>query len=228
MARIFPTVGQSPVDAYASGSPDRPLAHFQWDLYGANAPPYHACVRLDINDATTMSSGTTTGLFIDFTPSGTKTGGTVQSLAVNMNVEGDIPTCYNLNVGVATISNKTIGTLVPISVYVNDIGTAVGNFIGIDIGRVANNQASNRDTFMRFKGHSTTGSSKTIFYLEGTNNNLAEQFIMFAGLGTGELLDTSVNLGSGYTQTAVLKVGLEAIVGAGVTTQYYIGLYTAD
>ena len=228
VSRTYPAAGPSPCDFYDSGRPDKALGHFQWDLKGANAPTYHACVTLDINDATTRSSGSITGLFVDYVTSGTNTGGLAQSAAINMTIEGDIPIAYNLNLGTGTIANKTVGTMVVLSIYVNDIGTAVGNFIGIDIGRVANNQASDRDTFMRFKGHSTSGLSKTVFYLEGTNNKLAEQFIMFAGVGTSDWLDTSVNLGSGHSRAGVLKVGLEAVIGGGVTTQYYIPLYTAN
>ena len=228
VSRTYPAAGPSPCDFYDSGRPDKALGHFQWDLKGDNAPTYHACVTLDINDATTRSSGSITGLFVDYVISGTNTGGLAQSAAINMTVEGDIPTAYNLNLGTGTIANKTVANLSVLSIYVNDIGTAIGNFIGIDIGRVANNQASDRDTFMRFKGHSTSGLSKTIFYLEGTNAKLAEQLIMIGGIGTGELLDTSVNVTVSHTQTAVFKVGLESVIGAGVTTQYYIPLYTAD
>ena len=225
VSRTYPIDGASPCDFYDSGAPDKALAHFQWDLKGANAPAYHAMVTLDINDTTVRSSGTITGLFVDYVTSGTNTGGAVQSAAINMTIEGNIPTAYNLNLGTGTIANKTVGTLVPLSIYINDIGTAVGNFFGIDIGRVATNQASDRDTFIRFKGHSASGSSKTLFYLEGTNAKLAEQFIMVSGIGQDELLDTSVNLGSGHTRAGVLKVGLEAVIGDGVTTQYYIPLW---
>ena len=225
VSRTYPIDGASPCDFYDSGAPDKALAHFQWDLKGANAPAYHAMVTLDINDTTVRSSGTITGLFVDYVTSGTNTGGAVQSAAINMTIEGDINQAYNLNVGIGTIANKTVGFLSAISVYINDIGTAVSNLVGIDIGRVATNQASNRDTFIRCKGHSASGSSKTIFYLEGTSNRLAEQFIMVGEVGAGEFLDTSVNLASSHSRAGVLKVGLEAIIGGCVTTQYYIPLW---
>lgn len=189
-------------------------------------------VDITVTDATTLDAGRGRALYLKYTVSGSKTGTfAVRTAAIDTFISDACPEVTGLDMYMGNIDDKAMNNVFGIAMYCEDIGSAVsGSWIGIDMGRVIENQAAGRDTFMRFKSHAATTRAKSIFYLEGSNSKLAGQFFMFSGAGEGDSdwVDTVRDLSSGHTQVGVLRVGKEAVVGGGVTTQYYIPLYTAD
>jgi len=191
----------------------------------------HNVVDITVTDATTLDAGRGRALYLKYTVSGTKTANfAVRTAAIDTYISNDCPGVTGLDMYMGNVDDKTVGGLSGIAMYCEDIGSATSGWIGIDLGRVIENVADDRDTFMRFKGHACTSRAKSIFYLEGSNSKLAAQFIMTAGAGesTGDWLELGINVASGYTCQGALRVGKEAVIGGGVTTQYYIPIYTAD
>jgi hypothetical protein len=125
MARTFPTDGVSPCDFYASGAPDRALGHFQWDLSGSSAPDADAALFMDINDATTISSGDIYGLRVDYASTGTKTGGSIHPLTVEVTVSAYVDFIYPIAVWTETSGNPTIDQYQAFYCYMGDGGTSI-------------------------------------------------------------------------------------------------------
>jgi len=192
----------------------------------------HNVVDITVTDATSLDAGRGRALYLKYTVSGTKTDAfAVRTAAIDTYISNNCPEVTGLDMYMGNIDDKTMGNVFGIAMYCEDIGSSVGgSWVGIDMGRVIENTATGRDTFMRFKSHGATTRAKSIFYLEGSNSKLADQLIMFAGAGEGasDWIVTSHDLASGHSQVGAIRIGKEAVAGGGVTTQFYIPIYTAD
>jgi len=189
-------------------------------------------MQMTVTDDTSISTGRNAGLYINYTINADKTGGEISVFSARYTIANDTGDSYAYHALMNVTSGKDISSNIGLFYgYMSDLGSGtIGNAWAVKLDRVTTTQASSRDMFLGFKAHGGAGRAKTVLYIEGTSDKMAEQFIMFAGIGetSSDLLQGGINVGSGYTCVAALRVGHEAIIGGGVTTQYYIPLYTAD
>jgi len=167
--RTLPTDGMSPCDFYDSVAPTRALGHFQWDLSGSSAPAADACVLLDINDATTIASGTITGLSINYAASGTKTGGTVQALGIDMIITANTTYAYGMNVYTSDAGDYTMEILTAFNIYMEDPGTAVSRYFAFNVGMDNDSAPAGESGMLRFRNHGSR-SLDCIFQIEASNS----------------------------------------------------------
>jgi len=188
-------------------------------------------MHLTVNDNSTISSGRNSGLYVEYVIGGIKTGGSeCNAVSVRGTLTDSVGSFYAYHALINITDGKNFNGGLFYG-YMSDIGSGTcANVWAMKLDRVTTTQGSSRDMFLGFKAHGGAGRAKTIFYIEGTSNKIAEQFIMKAGAGSGssDWFVTGVDVSTGYTCAGVLRVGEEAIIGGGVTTQYYIPLYTED
>jgi hypothetical protein len=165
--RTFPTDGKSPCDFYAYGAPDRALGHFQWSLTGSSAPDGDAVVFIDVDDATTISSGDIHGLKIDYASTGTKTGGNIHPFTVEATVSGFIDFMYAVGVWTETSGNPTIDQYTSFYCYMGDGGTGVNEAQCLHLAYDHDNAAT-ASRFIRMRNHGST-TMTTALRLEGSN-----------------------------------------------------------
>ena len=181
-------------------------------------------MKLTVTDTGTASSGTNRAFYISYTNTGIKTS-TVNLFAIDASVTGNIDGDFAIESHyISQTGNKfTSCNVFGWQIYCEDLGTGVSNVAIIDVGRVMTNaNTTGRDCFFRAKGHG--GRCGSIFYLEGTSDNLATQFMTLCGCSNAsDIFQTTTLSGS---IVARLKVAYEAIPGT-VLTQYYIPLYTS-
>lgn len=180
-------------------------------------------IDLELTDSTTNSSGYTRGMYINVTSSGGKTSsGEINGLAIDLSVTtADCANAYIESHYLSQTGNKLTGQVAAYAVYMENVGTAAGNVTCLNLGRVATNTGSTRDSFIYMKQHSTTGRAKALFYLEGTNNYLAGKLFTFCG--SNDCFSTTT-LSGGIAGR--LTISYESTPG-GSSTTYYIPLYTS-
>ena len=186
--------------------------------------------HITINDNSTIATGRNAGIYVEYIVGAAKTGGECNPFSVRGTITDSVANFYAYHALINITDGKNFNGGAFYS-YMSDVGSGtIGNVWVAKLDRVTTTQASARDMFLGFKAHGGVGRAKTIFYIEGTSNKIAEQFIMKGGAGYGasDWLVTGVDVGTGYTAAGVLRMGEEAIIGGGVTTQYYIPFYTKD
>jgi len=187
-------------------------------------------IHLAITDSSTVASGRNLGIYVEYVITGAKTGGECNPFSARVTASDSASDVYAYHALFNITSGKNFSNVGLFYGYMSDIGSGtIANAWAIKADRVTTTQASTRDAFIILKAHGGAGSAKTVFYIEGTSNKMAEQFLMLAGCQSStSLYVEGINVGSSYTCAAALRVGVEAIIGGGVTTQYYLPLYTAD
>ena len=189
-----------------------------------------SCNHITINDNSTIASGRNAGIYVEYSVGAAKTGGECNPVSVRATVTDSVGSLYAYHALINITDGKNFNGGLFYG-YMSDIGSGTcANVWAMKLDRVTTTQGSSRDMFLGFKAHGGAGRAKTIFYIEGTSDKIAEQFIMFAGAGasSSDWLENSINVAAGYTCVAALKLGFEAIIGGGVTTQYYVPIYTRD
>ncbi len=136
--------------------------------------------KLNITDATTNTSGYTRALYINTSVTGTKTSsGEHNSLGIDMAVSGDTPYAYIQSIYMSTSGNPTIGLASAISVYMDNMGTALSSqhILDLQTGNPTASAASTREAYIRFRNHGT-GTPTSILFLQANNNaKVATNFI---------------------------------------------------
>jgi hypothetical protein len=126
-------------------------------------------MELAVTDSGTPSTGYTRGLYIGWTNTGNRTGDAeINGIGVDLTLDGDVVYAYGASFYAVHSGNPTLDFVAPISIYVDDLGTACGNMVGIDIGLAGgSNSPSGRHAFMRFRNHSSGAVPDAIFLIEG-------------------------------------------------------------
>lgn len=128
--------------------------------------------RLDISDVIEVASGTTRGVYINYTQSGTKTGSAqVNALAVDMGIAADVPYAYGISISLDTIDDKTVGFLSGLSIYWEDYGDALTHSVMIDLGKNSVHEPADRNCFFRCREHTTVWPNSSVMRLEGGNSS---------------------------------------------------------
>lgn len=187
-------------------------------------------MHLTVNDNSTISTGRNSGLYVEYVVGGAKTGGECNPVSVRGTITDSVGSFYAYHALCNITSGKNFNGGLFYG-YMSDVGSGtIGSAWAMKLDRVTTTQAADRDMFIGLKAHGGSGRAKTLFYIEGTSSKIAEQFIMCSGAGesTGDWFELGIDVGTGYTAAGALRVGKEAVIGGGVTTQYYIPFYTKD
>jgi len=188
MARLFKTAGWENIDAVHYGKDDDGLDckffgatsgnYLLWDesantldmVFTAGNTADNA-VSITPTWSETRASGYARALLIEGTISGTLTG-SAECTGIGIEIptiSANCPVIYPLTIYTGTIADKTIGILSAISVYMEDMGNAVGNFVALDIGINTTDVTGNRNQFIRLRQHSTVQTGSVGIAFEGTN-----------------------------------------------------------
>lgn len=135
--------------------------------FPATATPGNGLV-LTIVDPSIIASGDNRGVYISYTASGKKTGGTVAPLGVNLAITEDTPYGYGIRIDTAAVADKTMEMLMGLDVYMHDAGTAVGRYYALNLGMEHNSEPAGEVGFMRLRNHGTR-TMDSVLRLEGTN-----------------------------------------------------------
>ena len=174
---------------------------------------------IDVDDATTLATGYGQGLQITYNNTGDKTGDAeVHNIGADLSLTGDVPYAYNYTAYIAASGNPTIGQVAGLSIYFDEMGTAIGARTPIDVGKVSTNGAVGRDTFMRVREHGTV-LGDSVFLLEGGNNLGCATYLLDMQNGGGAALPF-ILAAVGGNQTAKIAVRWNAV-------DYFIPLHTA-
>lgn len=124
-------------------------------------------IPITIRDLTTISTGHSRGLFIDYTQAGAKGGACyVRPLEVALSVEAACEGAAGIRIGMSTSGNPAMsGWYHALDIYSGDIGTGGENHAVINIGKESANPGT-VDAFIRMRNHS--GKAVAFLRLEGT------------------------------------------------------------
>jgi len=176
--------------------------------------------NLDANTIT-VTDNTTAGAFcrgfaVGVTAAGTKTGsGEVDGIGIDMTYTGNTTYGYNLSLYGAGSGNPTLGFVSNISIYQDNLGTAVSGYAAIDIGIALSDAPSYRYTYFRCRDHSSA-IPISVFKFEGAH--CATNF--FSVLNSDGTPDFLISAAVSSTQNKKIRVDVNG-------TPYYIPLYVA-
>jgi len=183
MARDFPDVGQSPIDAYMSGG-DRPCAFFEHQIKGSTSIDRAAGLYIKVQDRSSVSQ-TAFDVSFDLHSSASKSATQyVQGQTINMYVQSDVYVAAGLRVNAYTRdkyvpdTNPTMTQFFGIDVQLDDMGNAVSYIAGINISRTVVDVGTSVDAFIRMSGVGAT----TVFNLHG--GGIATYLLEFASAAT--------------------------------------------
>jgi len=181
------TIRGRPVKGTAGGlaQKDYQLSHSN-TLEGATASN---SVTLNVTDASTGASGYARALWINAVISGDKTvSGEHNSIGIDQHVTGNTPYLYGLTFYSYDTGNPTIDFAAPISIYQDDLGTALGAYVCMDLGIGMSNAPADRFSYFRLRTHSTA-TPTSVFRCEA---NCATNFIdTTAGTGCPTFITTN-------------------------------------
>ena len=128
-------------------------------------------MSLTVTDNLTCSSGRSSGLTIEYTAAGTKTGtGYVDGLSVIMTITGDNPLSSCLYLHTNTISgNPTLGMVLGLYIDMNDSGTDCERYFALNIDMGQTSVIAGESGVMRFR-RSGNQILNSIFQLEPANS----------------------------------------------------------
>lgn len=107
-------------------------------------------MKLNISDIGTPSSGINRGVYINYTQNGIKTGSAeVNCFAIDLALQKAVINAYPIALYISSSGNPAINLVSPISMYVDDLGTGIGNFSCLDLGVAITNAPSGRFCFAR-------------------------------------------------------------------------------
>lgn len=145
-------------------------------------------IHLVVTDSSGIASGRGRALFIEYTMDTAQTGTAgVRTAAINTTISADVPSVTGLDIYLAALggaNNYTVGNVIPLSIYVDDLGDNVSHFMALDIG--INSSAATtggesagegRHCFIRCREHSAIHATTSVIRLEGGNS--AGHFLLF-------------------------------------------------
>jgi len=201
MARTFPTDGVSPCDFYGHGQPTRALGHFQWDLTGGTIPAADAMVLFDINDATTISTGTIYGFKVDDTVSGTKTGGKDIAMGIRLTISG--ASTRNTALEIYTVVGEYVtNSLRGIRLYMDTCTTSPATVYGIDVNIVGTSLTACHA--FQVYNHGTSAFT-SVFNLPNAAQDIATNLFIFGA--ANQLPLSASTTGEAVTQKVACLVG---------------------
>jgi hypothetical protein len=136
--------------------------------------------EITVTDSQTNSSGYSRGLYISCTAGGAKTAsGEHNSLGVDLTVTGATPYAYISSFYMTTSGNPTIGLASALSIYMDDMGTALASqhILDLQTGNPTASAASTRETYARFRNHGT-GTPTSMFFAQANNNAKAATYFL--------------------------------------------------
>jgi len=160
---------------------------------GAIAANYIQALQLTVNHST----GAITG------------GGELHVLALDTSMTGAIacPYWYAQTIYMSQTGNPVASAVAAISIYLENLGTGIGNLMGIEIGiNQSGGDPSGRFCFFRCRSHNATYMPKYVFMFEGAN--AAERFAYFEAGGASNMISAH---SSGVTPEYNLKVYIEGV-----------------
>ena len=156
------------------------------------------------------TTGYLRGLYVNITQSVSHditSAGEINGIGVDITTLSDVPYLYGISLYTAQTGNPTIGFVAPISVYMSNMGTAVGSLAACDLGiDQSGGDPSGRFTFFRCRSHNATYMPHYIFMFEGAN--AAERFAYFEAGGASNMISAH---SSGTTPQYNLKVYIEGV-----------------
>jgi len=173
-----------------------------------------AALLVDVNDATTLATGYGQGIVVDYNNTGDKTGDAeIQGIAIDQINSGNVTYMYGETIYQVQSVNPEIGFAAALSIYQDELGTAMDGAVCIDMGMSSTNSPSGRHSFMRMRNHNAANPPESMIIIEGTP-------------GT----DYMVDFPQGSTPIVIAAVGGNqthkiAVRVAGV--DFYIPLHTA-
>jgi hypothetical protein len=167
---------------------------------------------LAVEDISTPSSGTVHAVKINYDQNGAKAGATAEAFCVMMTAKQAAQYAYAEAIHILSSGNPALGFVSPLSIYVDDQGTACTNLVGLDMGFAVNNAPSGRHAFIRMR-NDVGQIVKDAILIEGTApiTNLFDFQI-----DSAPVVDAAVATG----QTKKLQI---AIAGS----PWYIPLYSS-
>lgn len=174
-------------------------------------------VKLTVTDTTTQSDGYSQGMYITVTSTGDKTStAELHGLSVDITLTGaNVPYVYNLPLYMVASGNPTIGYASAVSIYFDDLGTAVSGLVAVDImlALPTASAPADRYTYIRCRNMST-GVPTSVLLLEG---GCATYLIKITSSAT--LMTVSATALSGITTSHKIAIRYD-------TTTMYIPVVT--
>jgi len=208
MARTLPTY-VSPIDVYSENTDPRPLGYFEWSIPAAGDTASQA-VYIKVTDAGNATSGYSRGLYIDYTNSGAKTSSAeINALGIDVTISASVPYAYISSIYMATSGNPTIGLISGLTLYLDNIGTAVSSVHMLDLqtGNPTASAASTREAYIRCRNHGT-GTPTCIFFLQANNNaKAATNFIEQDSVTVGPVAAAATTTADAATYKVRCKIG---------------------
>lgn len=92
-----------------------------------------AALSLTVTDTTTIASGYNKGIYLSYTSSGAKTGGTVNGIAIDFVWSANLVLANGIDIYLAASGTRTADTIVGIHIYMDDPSTGIsaGAYYGI-------------------------------------------------------------------------------------------------
>ena len=149
---------------------------------------------ITVTNETDHTSGYGRGLYIMLTHKTNDITGTgeINLLGLDYSIQADTPYLYGITLYGAHSGNPTIGLAAPISIYQDDLGTALGAYIGIDIGVALSNAPSGRYSYFRLRTHSTAVPT-SVFRFEASCASYL--FDTTAGTGVPDFITSEAAVG---------------------------------
>lgn len=129
-------------------------------------------IALTITDDSTIASEYSRGLYINWTSTGDRTGsGEINGIGIDFSVGGNAPYVYGMAIYAAHSGNPTVGFFAAHSIYIEDMGSNLSSFAGIDIGtNIGTNTPSSMCTFLRLRNHASSKAITSTFHIQSNNN----------------------------------------------------------
>lgn len=167
-------------------------------------------VSLVVTDQLVLSSGRSRALSISLTSTGAKTGtAAIRTVAIDTTLSADTVGWTGIDLWMGGLSGDyTVGNVIGLSIYFDDLGENVTNLMALDIGLNHSAATASRDCFIRCREHTAIFSTVSVIKLEGAN--AAGYFISFDNPAetenSGKILETTSD---GETATHRIRVHLE-------------------
>ena len=126
---------------------------------------------VQVTDETTNTGNYQRGVYVNWTATGDKTsGGEINCIATDLTLTGsNTPYAYGFVFYASASSDPTLGFVAPISIYVDNLGSACGALVGIDIGMATTDSPIGRHTYIRCRAH-TGDRPRSVLLLEGAGS----------------------------------------------------------
>ena len=191
------------------------------DMYGtwADGIASDDVFKLVVSDAMTIAGGINRALAIEYTTSGTKTGtAQINAISIDAYVTADIPDVMLIAIYTGAIADKTMEKLFGISMYFEDFGNALDDFVAIDIGyNSPHDVVADRNCFFRLRQHNTVQASSAIIRAEGQS---AANFLVQADTMANMCIANATAI-DGETLMALFRVEIAGVEG-------YVPVFAAE